>query len=107
MNKKLSYIASMLLVVLMTTACTSEDELIANGDELNVTFSAVLDQYIDSRAISDGSMVDKLIFIAYDENGNEIAPLHLCLLGTEQQLHGLQIRRRLQVAECGLQRSRQ
>ncbi len=65
----------MLLVVLMTTACTSEDELIANGDELNVTFSAVLDQYIDSRAISDGSMVDKLIFIAYDENGNEIAGL--------------------------------
>ena len=65
----------MLLMVLMTTACTSEDELIANGDELNVTFSAVLDQYIDSRAISDGSMVDKLIFIAYDENGNEIAGL--------------------------------
>lgn len=75
MNKKLSYIASMLLMILMTTACTSEDELIANGDELNVTFSAVLDQYIDSRAISDGSMVDKLIFIAYDENGNEIAGL--------------------------------
>ena len=75
MNKTLLYIASMLVMVLMTTACTSEDELIANGDELNVTFSAVLDQYIDSRAISDGSMVDKLIFIAYDENGNEIAGL--------------------------------
>lgn len=75
MNKKLSYIASMLLMVLMTTACTSEDELIANGDELNVTFTATLDQYLDSRAISDGSMVDKLIFIAYDENGNEIAGL--------------------------------
>ncbi len=65
----------MLVMVLMTAACTSEDELIANGDELNVTFTAVLDQYIDSRAISDGSMVDKLIFIAYDENGNEIAGL--------------------------------
>ena len=75
MNKTLLYIASMLVMVLMTTACTSEDELIANGDELNVTFTAVLDQYIDSRAISDGSMVDKLIFIAYDENGNEIAGL--------------------------------
>lgn len=65
----------MLLMVLMTTACTSEDEFIANGDELNVTFTATLDQYLDSRAISDGSMVDKLIFIAYDENGNEIAGL--------------------------------
>ena len=75
MNKTLLYIASMLVMVLMTTACSSEDELIANGDELNVTFTAVLDQYIDSRAISDGSMVDKLIFIAYDENGNEIAGL--------------------------------
>lgn len=65
----------MLLMVLMTTACTNEDELIANGNEFNVTFTAQLDQYLDSRAISDGSMVDKLIFIAYDENGNEIAGL--------------------------------
>ena len=75
MNKKLSYIASMLLMVLMTTACNSEDDIIVNGDEMNVTFTATLDQSIDSRAISDGSMVDKLIFIAYDESGNEIAGL--------------------------------
>lgn len=75
MNKKLSYIASMLLMVLMTTACNSEDDIIVNGDEMNVTFTATLDQSIDSRAISDGSMVDKLIFIAYDENGDEIAGL--------------------------------
>ena len=61
MNKKLLYIATMLAMVIMTTACNSEDELIVNGDEMNV--------------ISDGSMVDKLIFIAYDENGNEIAGL--------------------------------
>jgi hypothetical protein len=65
----------MLVMVLMMTACSSEDELITTGDEMNVTFTATLDQYIDSRAISDGSMVDKLIFIAYDENGNEIAGL--------------------------------
>lgn len=75
MNKKLSYIASMLLMVIMTTACNSEDDIIVNGDEMNVTFTATLDQSIDSRAISDGSMVDKLIFIAYDENGDEIAGL--------------------------------
>ena len=65
----------MLAMVMMTTACSSDDDLIVTGDEMNVTFTAVLDQYVDSRAISDGSMVDKLIFIAYDENGNEIAGL--------------------------------
>ena len=75
MNKTLLYIATMLAMVIMTTACNSEDELIVNGDEMNVTFTATLDQSIDSRAISDGSMVDKLVFIAYDENGNEIAGL--------------------------------
>lgn len=75
MNKTLLYLATLLVMVMMTTACNSEDELIASGDEMNVTFTATLDQSIDSRAISDGSMVDKLVFIAYDENGNEIAGL--------------------------------
>lgn len=66
---------ALLAVLLMTAACSSEDDLITAGDEVNLTFTATLDQYIDSRAISDGSMVDKLIFIAYDEDGNEIAGL--------------------------------
>lgn len=65
----------MLVMVLTMAACSSEDDIITTGDEMSVTFTATLDQYIDSRAISDGSMVDKLIFIAYDENGNEIAGL--------------------------------
>lgn len=75
MKKILFYSITFLALASLMTACTSEDELIANGDELNVTFTATLDQYIDSRAISDGTMVDKLLFIAYDENGNEIAGL--------------------------------
>ena len=55
----------MLVMVLTMAACSSEDDIITTGDEMSVTFTATLDQYIDSRAISDGSMVDKLIFIAY------------------------------------------
>jgi len=65
----------MLVMVLTMAACSSEDDIITTGDEMSVTFTATLDQYIDSRAISDGSMVDKLIFIAYDQDGNEIAGL--------------------------------
>jgi len=75
MKKSIFSCISVLALLLMATACTSEDELIATGDELNVSFTASLDQFIDSRAISDGSMVDRLTFIAYDENGNEIAGL--------------------------------
>ena len=65
----------MLVMVLTMAACSSEDDIITTGNEMSVTFTATLDQYIDSRAISDGSMVDKLIFIAYDQDGNEIAGL--------------------------------
>lgn len=66
---------TLLALVMMTSGCTNEDDLIIRGDEMAVTFTAQLDQYIDSRAISDGSMVDRLTFIAYDENGDEIAGL--------------------------------
>ena len=66
---------SLLAVLLMTASCSSEDDLITTGTEVNLTFTATLDQYIDSRAISDGSMVDVLTFVAYDQDGNEIAGL--------------------------------
>jgi|GEM_PF-1039220 hypothetical protein len=74
----ISCFASVAVIALFMamTACTADEDVInpASG-EIDVTFTATLDQYIDSRAVSDGSMVDKLIFIAYDESGNEIAGL--------------------------------
>ena len=62
---KIAVVLAAVAMFSLLAACTSENDLIiTDEDEFNVTFTATLDQYIDSRAISDGSMVDKLIFIA-------------------------------------------
>lgn len=67
---------ALLALLLTLPACTSQDDMPAPaGDELTVQFTACLDGVIDSRTISDGMKVDRLTFIAYDENGNEIAGL--------------------------------
>ncbi|MBQ3324741.1 MAG: hypothetical protein IJG81_07860 [Muribaculaceae bacterium] len=58
--------------IMMTTACSNENNEPAN--ESNVTFTVNLDG-IDSRAISDGTTVDQLVFAVYDDQGNEIPAL--------------------------------
>lgn len=58
--------------IMMTTACSNENnEPAAEG---NVTFTVNLDD-IDSRAISDGTTVDQLVFAVYDAQGNELTAL--------------------------------
>ena len=58
--------------IMLTTACSSEsNEPAAEG---NVTFTVNLDD-IDSRAISDGTTVDQLVFAVYDAQGNELTAL--------------------------------
>lgn len=58
--------------IMMTTACSNENnEPVIPADEANVTFTVNLDG-IDSRAISDGTTVDQLIFSVFDSEGNEI-----------------------------------
>ena len=58
--------------IMMTTACSKENNEPAS--ESNVTFTVNLDG-IDSRAISDGTTVDQLVFAVYDNEGNEIPAL--------------------------------
>lgn len=75
MKKILLYSITLLTVASLVTACTSEDDIVRSGDEMTLSFTAALDGIIDSRAVSDGTMVDKLIFIVYDENGEVIPAL--------------------------------
>ena len=61
--------------IMMTTACSNENnEPVIPTDEANVTFTINLDG-IDSRAISDGTTVDQLVFAVYDDQGNELPAL--------------------------------
>lgn len=58
--------------IMMTTACSNENnEPVIPTDEANVTFTVNLEG-IESRAISDGTTVDQLIFSVFDSEGNEI-----------------------------------
>ena len=58
--------------MIMTTACSNENnEPVISSDEASVTFTVSLND-IDSRAISDGTTVDQLIFAVFDSEGNEI-----------------------------------
>ena len=61
--------------IMMTTACSNENnEPVIATDEANVTFTVNLND-IDSRAISDGTTVDQLVFAVFDTNGNEVPAL--------------------------------
>ena len=66
---------SAVAMMLAIGSCTSQDDVIDTNEEATVQFSATLDGFLQSRAISDGSMVDELTFVVYDENGNEIPGL--------------------------------
>lgn len=73
--KKIYSILALAGMMLTITACSSEqNEPEVKTDDATVTFSVNLND-IDSRAISDGSTVDQLVFAVYDDQGNEIAAL--------------------------------
>ena len=70
--KKIYLMLALAGLLIAVTACSNENNEPAEPtDEANVTFSVNLND-IDSRAISDGTTVDQLIFAVFDSNGNEI-----------------------------------
>ena len=66
---------TLLVGVAMMSACTSDEDVVRQSDEINIHFTATLDGMIDSRVISDGSQVDVLTFAAFDAEGNEYKSL--------------------------------
>ena len=59
--------------MLLTTSC-SKDELdtASSGNEAQVTFSLGLEGHIATRAISDGTSADKLMYAVFNENGERV-----------------------------------
>ena len=62
--------------MLFGTSC-SEDQLVSDnaGDEAVVSFTLNLSDGIQTKAISDGTTVDDLVYCVYDKDGNKIDAL--------------------------------
>ena len=59
---------------MLTTACSSDDDFGAtNGDIAKVSFNLQADASLKTRAISDGSGADVLVYRVFDEDGGIIA----------------------------------
>ena len=62
--------------VLLATSCSHDDlDTVQSGNEAQVTFSLSLEGGIATRAISDGSQADKLVYAVFDENGGRISTI--------------------------------
>lgn len=70
--KKIYFAAISAALLMLAAACSNE--AVEPANQATVQFSVNLDD-IQSRAISDGTTVDQLIFAVYDNEGNELTDL--------------------------------
>ena len=71
MNKKLFLGMFAAVGMLLATSCMNDElDLVQSGDEAQVTFSLGLEGGISTRAISDGTKADKLVYAVYKLNAN-------------------------------------
>lgn len=74
MNKHLFLSMVAACSMMLTTACSSDDDFGAtNGDIAKVSFNLQADASLKTRAISDGSGADVLVYRVFDEDGGIIA----------------------------------
>lgn len=59
--------------MLLSTSCSNDEALKLSGNETLVTFSFELENAMSTRAISDGTGVNKLIYAIFDGEGNRVA----------------------------------
>ena len=64
------YVALAALGMLFATSCTTEQTSVVEMEEFLVTFSMGVENVIGSRAISDGTSVDQLMYAFFDAEGN-------------------------------------
>ncbi len=74
MNKKLFLGLLAATGMLLTTAC-SEDEMFSggNGNGATISFNLGVESEVNTRAISDGTSADKLVYAVYNEDGEALA----------------------------------
>lgn len=59
--------------MLLATSCSNDEVLVRSDNEAHVTFSFGLENGMNTRAISDGKGVNKLIYAVFDSEGNRVA----------------------------------
>ena len=72
MKTKKMFVMFAVAGMLLATSCSNEDSLELSGNQALVTFSIGLENAMNTRAISDGSGVDKLIYAVFDKEGNRV-----------------------------------
>ncbi len=70
MNKKLSFVMLAMTAMLFATSCS--DDMRLNGEEVIISFNLGIENAAQTRAISDGSGVDKLVYAVFDKDGDRI-----------------------------------
>ena len=74
MNKHLFLSMVAACSMMLTTACSSDDDFGAtNGDTAKVSFNLQADAALSTRAISDGTGADMLVYRVFDKDGNIIS----------------------------------
>ena len=74
--KKLLYAFAAVATLLFAASCAQERLEAPAGDTVKATFSIALPDAVGTKAISDGTNADKLLFRAYDENGQLLEGLN-------------------------------
>ena len=79
MKKRNIFLGMLTMVGMFFATSCSQDELInesSNGDFVNATFTIVTADGIGTRAVGDGTTVDKVACAVYDAEGNELEDLY-------------------------------
>ena len=62
--------------MLLATSCSNDElDVVQSGNEAQVMFSLAAEGGIATRAISDGTKADRLVYSVFDENGNRISTI--------------------------------
>lgn len=71
--RKMVFAVCAIVLCLFMASC-SNDELISDNSsgKAQVTFALNLENQVNTKAISDGSGADKLVYAVYDENGTAL-----------------------------------
>lgn len=76
MNKKLFLGMFAAAGMLLATSCSNDElDVVQSGNEAQVTFSLDLEGGIATRAISDGTGADRLVYAVFDEDGARISTI--------------------------------
>ena len=73
MNKKLFLALFAIIGLLFATSCTHEElDAVQDSEIAYVTFSLGVENAVGTKAISDGSGANELIYAVFDKNGNRL-----------------------------------